>query len=356
MTIDEFCARHAGTTTRSIDDLVDVWGRERERDVDALLHAHVGAGVVLRDVLVGDGIVGQVGPELREAFAGLMGEKADTYDKVRRILWKKLKAGDESVVGLVHKIKGQVGEHRFVAQVGAKAGARLATLGNQEGWDVAIDHAWGTQHIQVKMYSDADRVVRQMKAVGAKLARGRPILDGGTVVERIDFAVPENIAAEVARKAKALGLDADVIPIKATAKDVGDVVWKGVNNVGPGAMKNVVKQLLGVAATAAVVHGIASTFLVYKGAKDRREALGDVAQNTAITVAGATAGAAAEFLLRRAMCAAGPTGILVAGASMTTRAVFDRVLERTDHVRFLQECNTATDRLAHRFLAISSSS
>lgn len=352
MSITEFCARHGSGERGSVESLATA--REREREVDELLHAQIGTGVVLRDVVVGDGLMGQISPELRDAFAGLMGEKADTYDKVRRILRRKLDSGDPSVLGLVNKIKGQVGEHRFLAAARTGASARLATLGNQEGWDVALDHAWGTQHVQVKMYSSADEVIRHMKSVDAKLARGTPIFDGDKLVRRIDFAVPENIATEVSRKAEALGLNSDVIPIKTTAKEAADVVWEGVNNVGPKAMRNAVKQLLGIAATAAVLHGVASAFMVYKGAKEKREAVGDVAENTAVTVAGAAAGASMEFILRRVLLRMGPAGLLVAGTSLSTRAILQRVLERTDFVGFLREHNEAMEDLAYMLLVSSS--
>jgi len=228
----------------------------------------------------------------------------------------------------------------------ASGPARLATLGNQEGWDVAVDHVWGTQHIQVKTYSNVDHVLRHMKEIDAKLVGGRVILDGEKIIKRIDFAVPENIASEVARKAEALGLDIAVIPMKTTAQNAADVVWKGVNNVGPRAFRNFMKGMLRVTAKAAALHGLASAFLVLRGARRKQNLLGDVAQNTSVTVVGAAAGASMEFLLYRAtVLGAGPAGMLVMGASMSTTAVLQRVLERTEYVEFLRESNEAITEL-----------
>lgn len=348
MSIAEFCIRHGAGDPGSLERLANYW--QQEREVDAALHSQVGTGLLLGDLLVSDGLLNQISPELRDAFSALMGEKADSYGKIRRLLLQKLKAGDASVLGLVNKMKGQVGENRLVRDLAASASARLASVGNQEGWDVAVDHVWGTQHIQVKMYSNADEVLRHMKAIDAKLSGGRVILDGEKIVKRIDFAVPENIASEVARKAEALGLDIDVIRMKTTAQNAADVVWKGVNNVGTGAFRNLVRGIIGVAAKAAAVHALTSAFLVLRGVRGKQDLLGDVAQNTSVTVAGAAAGASMEFLLYRAtILGAGPAGLLVMGTSMSTISVLQRVLERTNFVEYLRENNTAIVKLTSRF-------
>ena len=104
MSITEFLVRHGAGEPGSIERLATYW--EREREVDAALHSQVGAGLLLGDLMVSDGLLNQISPELRDAFAALMGEKADSYGKVRRILLQKLNAGDTSVLGLVNKAIG----------------------------------------------------------------------------------------------------------------------------------------------------------------------------------------------------------------------------------------------------------
>lgn len=348
MNIRDFCELHGKERLKSIQKLMLQWAQERE--LDKLLHTQVAAGVVLGDLLVGDGLIDKVSPELRDAFATLMKEKADSYHDVRMILLEKLENGDASVLGLVNKIKGQVGENRFIEELGGTANMRLASAGNQEGWDVAIEHDWGIQYVQVKMHSDANGVIQHMQALQDKLDSGNMILDGDRAVERIDFAVPADIMDEVARKAQERGLDMEILPINMTATQAADVVWDGVNNVGPLALENFFDELLGVAGYSAVGHGAVSAFMVYKGAKQREEFLGEVTQNTAITVGGATAGGIVQLLLCNAgMAAAGPVGALVLVSSIGTRSVLRRFAERTDYVEFLQKEQSAIRELSARF-------
>jgi hypothetical protein len=345
MNIDDFCALHGGGERKRIDSLVARWISERE--LDSMLQTQVSAGVILGDLLVGDGLLDQVSPELRQAFADLMGEKADSYNEVRQILLEKLENGDSSVFGLVNKIKGQVGENRFIQEIGDTANARLAHLGNQEGWDVAIDHDFGTQYVQVKMYSDANGVISHMKDIDAKLSSGRMILDGEVTVQKIDFAVPENIAEEVTLKAAALGLDMKVIPIQMSAQEAADVVWTGVNNVGPEALNNFFGELLGISGNAAVLHGLVTAFLIYKGAKVREEMIGDIAENTAITAGGFCVGASMETLLHKVgFITAGPAGVLIFVSAVSTCAILRRIAQRTNYVQLLRREIETTRNLA----------
>ena len=50
----------------------------------------------------------------------------------------------------------------------------------------------------------------------------------------------------------------------------------------------------------------------------------------------------------------GPVHLLVAGTSLSTRAILQRVLERTDFVGFLREHNEAMEGLAYMLLVSSS--
>ncbi len=340
ITIAEFYDRYSDGPPQSFRTLCDTWDKEEE--LENLLHTAVGAGVVLGDLLVGDGLNDQVSPELLYGFAKLMGQKADSYHEVRNILLDRLQDGDSAVFGLINKIKGQVGENQFMQGAHAAGlNARLAELGNQEAWDVAIDQADGTtQYIQVKMYSDAGGVVRHMHDVNQKLAEGGLITDGDRVVEAIDFAVPANIAEEVTARGAELGLDANVIPINITAAEAADVVGKGFDNVGPEALSNLFGQLFGASVTVAALHGLVNAFLVYKGAKTADRFLASTIQQTAVSTGAIAAGMSLELVLNQiSMIGAPPTYALVFCASMATRGILKRVARRQDYVSWLRVQN-----------------
>ena len=339
-TIEEFYERYSDGPTQSFRNICELWDKEEE--LDKLLHGAVVPGVVLGDLLVGDGLNDQISSELLDGFANLMGQKADSYDEVRRILREKLEDGDNAVFGLINKIKGQIGENEFTQEAqDAGLNARLAELGNQEAWDVAIDHADGTtQYVQVKMYSDAGGVLRHMQDVNNKLSGTEVILDGNRVVEAIDFAVPANIADEVRIQASELGIDAKVIDISMTADEAADVVQTGFNNVGHGVLTNLFGELFGASLATASLHGLANAFLVYKGAKTADRFLADTVEQTAVSTGAIAAGLSLELVLNQiSMIGGPPTYALIICTSMATRGILKRVVRRQDYVSWLKVQN-----------------
>ena len=340
ITISEFYDRYSDGPTQSFRTICDRWDKEEE--LDNLLQTAVGAGVVLGALLVGDGLNDQISPKLLDGFAELMGQKADSYDEVRNTLLDKLHDGDSAVFGLINKIKGQIGENQFMqgAQT-AGLNARLAELGNQESWDVAIDNTDGTtQYIQVKMYSDAGGVVRHMQDVSQKLAGGEAISDGDRVVEAIDFAVPANIAEEVSVRVAELGIDMKVISINMTAAEAADVVQTGFDNVGPEAITNLFGELFGASVTIAAIHGLVNAFLVYKGAKAADRFLAETVEQTVVSTGAIAAGLSVELVLNQISLVGGPpTYALVFGTSMATRGILKRVASRQDYVSWLRVQN-----------------
>ena len=339
-TIAQFQAKYSGKPTQSFRKIAARW--EREKELGDLLQTAVGAGVVLGDLLAGDGLNDQISPELLAGFAELMGQKADSYDEVRSILLDKREAGDNSVVGLVNKIKGQIGENLFI-QEAQEAGlnVRLADLGNQEAWDVAIDYAdETTRYVQVKMYSDADGVIRHMREVSQKLEGGVVITDDDQIVEAIDFAVPANIAGEVKERAAELGLDMNVLSLNMTAAEAADVVETGFNDVGPEALTNLFGELFGAVVPVAVLHGLVNAFLVYKGAKAADRFLSDTTEQTVISTGAIAAGMSLELVLNHiSVIGAPPAYALVFCTSLATRGVLKRVAKRQDYVSWLREQN-----------------
>ena len=336
----EFYERYSGGPVQSFRTIGERW--EKEEELDGLLQSSVGAGVVLGDLMVGDGLNDQISPELLDSFSKLMGQKADSYHEVRDILLDKLHDGDSAVFGLINKIKGQIGENQFVQEAEAAGlSARLAELGNQEAWDVAIDQADGTtQYIQVKMYSDAGGVVRHMQEVNQKLAEGAAIIDGDQVVKAIDFAVPADIAEEVRDRVAELGIDANILPINMTAAEAADVVQTGFDNVGPEALSNLFGELFGASVTVAALHGLVNAFLVYKGAKTADRFLADTVEETAVSTGAIAAGMSLELLLNQiSMIGGPPTYALSFCTSMATRGVLKRIARRQDYVSWLRVQN-----------------
>jgi len=249
MDIKTFCEQY-GKPRKPIDDVLGQW---RVEQVDSFLDNLIAGGVLLSDLAVGDGLRDQISPELLKGFERLMHDKADTYNEVREILHEKLALGDRSVLGLVNKIKGQIGENIFVKEIGP--GARLAPSGSQKGWDVIVDHSPEPRYVQVKMYSDADRVLRQMRDVQTEVAKGG-IKDGEKVVSQVDFAVPSDIHEEVVNAASndPILQSIKIRPINLTAEEAGDIVYEGVNNVGPDALEHFFGELLGDIAMAGSLH------------------------------------------------------------------------------------------------------
>lgn len=349
--IDRFCEVH-GPSPITIGDIVRRWIHERE--VDDFLATPVTAGVLLGDLICGDGLQDQISPQLLAGFHDLMGEKADSFDAVRRILLEKLDRGEAAVRGIISKIQGQIGENEFLQHAGATA--RLAESGSQEGWDIAVgSHGEASQWVQVKTYSDANGVMKHIHEVQDKVAAGE-VFDGEQVVTRIDFAVPENIVSEVQEKVAAAGLDVKVLAIPVTANEARSVVSEGVAHVGPESLANFFGELLGGTLTAAALHGAVNGFLVYKGAKERSRFIEDTSYSTGVTSGGLTAAFATEAAFHKLAAYAsflgGPTTWLAAlTAGITTRMYLNRIADRRFSVKRFTDGNEHLASVAARMTA-----
>ncbi|MBM4076549.1 MAG: hypothetical protein FJ267_13040, partial [Planctomycetes bacterium] len=326
MKIEEFSSLY-GQNVQPIDAVCQKWTfSEIDLMLQKLDHDFVGATVVIGDALHGDGIRDQIPNELRDAFAGLYREKADTYAQMRAILAEKVGDGnggflslnDPRVLGFINKLKGQIGENEFQRHVGAVA--QLAKSGSQEAWDVAVSQPDGAhEYVQVKLYTDPNNVIEHMRAVQEKVAAG--LIEGidGEKVEHINFAIPENIANEVQRRiADRFPELADVklhtIPL--SAKAGAEFVEEGLNNVGPEQLEHLFDELFGGFLVAGSLHAIVNGFLWYKGAKESSTALNDTIANTALSAAGIGIGLLAETLT----CAVPVSAVVAIGG----RAVVSR--------------------------------
>src|SRR5579863_688298 len=246
----------------------------------------IGSAVIAGDALHGDGILDQIPQDLREAFTNLMHEKAANYEEMRQILRGKIQStaggylpfDDDHIRGFISKLKGQIGENIFQQHVGSAA--QLAESGSQEAWDVAVEYPDGAhEYVQVKLYSDAQKVVGHMVKVQEKVASG--LIEGCNheTVQQINFAVPADIADKVRElKANYSQLHSmRVLPIPIDAQAAADVVKEGLGNVGPDQLAHFFHELLGGAVTAGSLHGIVNGFLWYKGAKEFSAAVADAA-------------------------------------------------------------------------------
>ncbi len=346
MNIEDFYKYFRADTHKPAELVCNRW--EKEKQVDDFLGMEVSSGVIIADLMVGDGTLDQVSPALKEAFEGLMHEKADSYSKIHQILLEKLEMGDKSVWGMVNKVKGQVGENIFrdtCADEGVTA--TLATSGSQEGWDIAVDKGEGvTQYVQVKMYNNPNEVIKKIIEVDEKVKAGAIFGENGEVVNNIDFAVPEDIASTVEAKLAELNIDIDIIPVNTTANEVAEVVQMGFDNMGAGAMENLFEELLGSTVATAAIHTITNAFLVYKGSKDSEAFILDTIKTSSSSVAGLMTGMSVEMLLNQVAWIGGPpTSALVFATSFSTRAIAKRVLQRGDSTSWVLGINKSLDRL-----------
>lgn len=326
MRADEFCTEYETSKKpiRRIEDVLADWDSRLERrqhrdfagNQTLLLY-------LLADELSGDGLLDEISPDLLAAFAARRGSSLDDYDEVRNYLQEMLARGDESVLGVVRQIKGQIGE--IVFRDGAGGHAYLASSTNQEAWDVAIPHAHGvTEYIQVKIYSSAHDALSMMHEVARKVADGK-IFDGEMPVNHIDFAVNEDIAEELRRlastKSELAGIHIHAIPI--SEHEAAGLVWDGVANVGPEQLSNFFNQVFGGTLSAACLHAMSNAFLVYKNSKSISAAAMDAAISTALSAPGVVAANSTSLLLSKValpMLSAHPVFAAVA-AGMLARTV-----------------------------------
>lgn len=339
MKIDEFCSSY-GQNVRPIDEVFQQWTVcEIDRLLEKLDHDFVGETVVIGDALHGDGIRDQIPKELHDAFVGLMKEKADTYNKMRKILAENItdengqfiSLDDRRAINFISKLKGQIGENEFRKHAGVAA--QLAKSGSQEAWDVVITQPDGAhEYVQVKLYANPNQVIAHMHEVHEKVASGLIEGVGGETVEHINFAIPENIANEVHQRIadnfpELADIKLHTIPL--SAKAAAGFVEEGLNNVGPEQLEHLFDELLGGLLIAGSLHALVNGFLWYKGAKEVSTAFEDTIANTALSAAGIGIGLLAETLTSTVPVAA----IVAIGG----RAVFSRFARsRWDFADFLE--------------------
>lgn len=138
-----------------------------------------------------------------------------------------------------------------------------------------------------------------MHKVHEDVLNGSIIGVDGEIVERISFAVPGNIAADIqshiAERCPEL-IDIKIHTVSITAAAAGSIVEEGLSNIGPGELSHLFDELFCGTLAAASLHALANGFLWYKGSKDFSDAYVDTVANTSMSAAGVGIALLAETL------------------------------------------------------------
>jgi hypothetical protein len=351
MNVEEFCRRHGGDA-RPIDEIVRGWIAQKEarQFVDAALLA----GILITDLASGDGLADRVAPELHEAFANLMGGKADTRVEIEARIRALIENGEESVLGLMNKIQGQLGEDAFV-QAARSIGldAHLADSGSQEGWDVLIHDGGSSRYVQVKVYDQASAAAAHLDALKAKVDAGQ-IMGSGEAVERLDVAVNSEIYEQLAERAQRIGYPGNILDLGTTREAFRATLEDSFDSVRS-PLAHYFGELSAAGAMPAALHGISNAFLVYKGAKDKRVAAIDTAISSGISLAALCAAHAADEALGHALMlwdmheaslvmVEPVSGMIIVTVGMTTRALLRRLADRRVVIARLELGNEVVER------------
>jgi hypothetical protein len=311
---DEFLEHPGfGRPVDSIENVLKQWDAEQKSySGDDITGMTAMLAVLGADAVTGDRLLNQISPELLQAFAHLEGEKADTYEEVRAILAEKLALGDASVLGLVNKVKGQVGEDKFVETFDHSA---LVESRNQEAVDAFIASSNGSlRYVQVKMYADPNKVVEHMLEVQHKVADGQILVDGN-LADAVDFAVPADIADAVREKAanhpELLGMN--ILPLPTTASEVGDVVMDAANNVAHPVL-HLAQDALGSVMTVAALDLLTNTYMVAAGKRSATEAGQHAVINTSISTVGVVTSKGVALLVSKTAAVSHPIALPILAA------------------------------------------
>ena len=350
MTADEFISKHDSTDTSHASTIFSRWKADR------ILNEAIGGGVILSDLIHGDGLGDQVSEDVLEAFHNLTGGKVHTYEQARERITEQLAENGGNVSShWVSTIKGRYGENQFLEEADQLEGTvRLSGLNNQEGYDIVqVTPEGATRYIQVKTSDDPNYILREMESLNQKLEAGKVTTSDGEVVEKIEFAIPSTVSEEVRAEAKSQGLHVDVLPMETSASEAESAVQTSVDAVGPEAIDNLLLELAGGALVAGSLHTLRESFLVYKGAKDMRQAARSLGKETALTTGGLTAGLVVETALRDAALAGEPTIIGVTFAtSVATRFALSDIAKRADYAQWVRVKRSRLDERIAQIRAV----
>ena len=355
MTILEFIEEY-GKDIRPAEEIFRQWALEEK--IDDFLGTQVMGGVIIADLWKDGQLIDSVPEEVRAGFEVLMKEKADTIHEIKALLLQNAKEGEKNLEGLLNKIQGQIGENLFKESV---KGATLAPKLNQRGFDIRIEKDGTYDYVQVKVYRDENAAIKNLKELQEDLANGL-IIDEETqyVVKRIDFAVNKDIYENVRQKAEELGFDGKIRNLNATRDEIRGYLEEAVENAEH-PIENFFGELLGGVCKGVALHAAINGFLIWKGAKEKEQALEDTIYSSVISGGGFAAAAAAEGLLGRALINAGLEGsaefltstvgggIILAPIALYAREILKRLGDRKNVAERLSSGNRKLHGLIEEF-------
>ena len=319
MTADEFLNDHeyGRKPVRDIADVVKQWDQDRGgKSCDDETGMATMLAVLGIDAMTSDGLLNEISPELVTSMSHLMGEKADTYDEARQLITDKLTHGDAAFTGFVSKIKGQIGEDRFIHEYPDYA---LAMSKSQEAVDAVKPLGDGlVEAVQIKMYGDPNAVVKHMLSVQSKVDHGLSVQ--GDIVGQLNFAVPENIADEVRRlAAKHSELsNIHILTVKSSASDVADVVRDAGNNIAH-PLQHIGEDIASSVAFMAALDALTNAYLVAKGKKSIGAVVQEAVLKTPIGAAAITASKTTAMLMVKTGATVNPIVIPILTAIATRK-------------------------------------
>ncbi|MBL6991254.1 MAG: hypothetical protein ISR65_15830 [Bacteriovoracaceae bacterium] len=328
MKIEEFKAKY-GHKSISIESLARHWVAQKE--IHDFLNTPVMSGVLICDLLIGDSLGNRVEPDVLEEFAKVTVDNLDTAAKLQDTLIAKIKNDDGHVRALLNKMQGQIGKNAFIENMGSSV--TLSDRSDQSGWDVQVDHGNYTQYVQVKVYKKAFKVIDKMKEVNDCIASGK--LEG---VTQVDFAVNSEIVDEVKQMVVKHNLPNKVIDIGASSDDLQTLVDNNFENIGNySGLEHFFGEFLGATLSETAFHGVINGFFLWKGSKDKEQALEDTVYGSAVSAGGIAAALTIDEAL--AIISAPLGGALAMGVGIGARSVLTRVADRRFIVKRLQEGN-----------------
>lgn len=349
MNIETFLKKHVSSKTRSINETVKKWVLEKE--VKDFLGMSVMTGVLVADLLKDGSLSDFISPDVANAFKELMGEKADSYHEIKRLIIEKASTSPASLEGLINKVQGQLGENEFIKLTGGLG--KLAPSGSQEGWDVFIERAGGKQYVQVKIYKDAGQAIEKLKELNEKIEVGE-ITDGSSMVKNVDFAVNSDIFDEVQEKANDLSIPSRIINIGKTKDELRGLLEESAENVTD-PWEHFFGELFGDMIPVIALHAAANAFQVYFRAKEKSAAIEATIYSSIISAAGYAAGSLVKTFLPELILLAeieaaaaflsGPVGIIAIGTGVYIRAVLKRIANRRFFAERLHEENKRLEEL-----------
>jgi hypothetical protein len=166
--------------------------------------------------------------------------------------------------------------------------ARLAECGSQEGWDVAVGTGDETRYIQVKVYKDANGVLRHMAKVNEKVENGLIIGEHGQAVDQIEFAVNSDIVEEVRHKAQNHGFNNPIQDIGENRDQIRSWLESAQDESLHPPLEGFFADILTNTAKSVAIIAATNAFLVWYGCKERSRAIEDTAYATIIAAGGIT--------------------------------------------------------------------